>query len=206
MSSFRASRAAIRRSRRVSARCCRPAGARDRSLAAGRPRPSSRPAAQGRVVRHREIDTEQGDDGTDQPFGLPKGQAEHGSQRQRRRNSQGRIARLTSSRRPWFSLPGRDRRVGEPDRQAAALPQGRVVGRRVRDPVTLIWDVVTTLGIGFERQGPTPDNEGNTPSSILPQPMPRRSMQQSPNARQSSTTARGYNDTTTLDEVEVIAV
>ena len=62
-----------------------------------------------------------------------KGQAEHGSQRQRRRNSQGRIARLTTSRRPRFSLPGRDRRVGEADRQAAALPQARVVGRRVRD-------------------------------------------------------------------------
>ncbi len=47
------------------------------------------------------------------------------------------------------------------------------------DPVTLLWDVVTTLGIGFERQGPTPDTEGNTPSIILSQPMPRRSMQQS---------------------------
>ena len=51
---------------------------------------------------------------------------------------------------------GRDRRVSEPDRQAAALPQGRVVGRRVRDPVTLLGNVVATLGIGFERHGPTP--------------------------------------------------
>ena len=44
--------------------------------------------AQGGVVRHREVEAEQGEDGADQPFGLPKGQAEHGSQRQRGRNSQ----------------------------------------------------------------------------------------------------------------------
>ncbi len=64
------------------------------------------PAAQGGVVRHREIEAEQGDDGADQSFGLPQRQAEHRSQRQRRRNSQGRIARLTASRGPRFSLPG----------------------------------------------------------------------------------------------------
>ena len=42
-SSCRASRAAIRRSRRASAPCCRPGGARDRSPAEGEPRPGSRP-------------------------------------------------------------------------------------------------------------------------------------------------------------------
>ena len=103
------------------------------------------------MVRHGEIEAEQGDDGADQPFGLPQRQAEHRPQRQRRRDGQGRIARLAASRRSRLSLPGRDRRVGEPDRQAAALTQGCIVGRRVRGPMPLLWDVVATLGIGFER-------------------------------------------------------
>jgi len=29
--------------------------------------------------------------------------------------------------------------------------QGRIVGSRVRRPVPLLWDVVATLGVGFER-------------------------------------------------------
>jgi hypothetical protein len=36
------------------------------------------------MVRDSEIETEQADDGADQPFGLPQSQAEHGAQRQRR--------------------------------------------------------------------------------------------------------------------------
>ena len=82
------------------------------------------PAAQGGVVRHREIETEQGDNGADQPFGLPQRQAEHRTQRQRRRDSQSRRARLTASRAPRLSFPSCDRSVGEPNRQAAALAQG----------------------------------------------------------------------------------
>ena len=46
------------------------------------------PAAEGGVVRHREIETEQLQDGADQPLGLAQRQAEHGSQRQRRRDRQ----------------------------------------------------------------------------------------------------------------------
>jgi hypothetical protein len=48
------------------------------------------------------IETEQADDGADQPFGLPQSQAEHGAQRQRRRDRQGRIAGLTAPCGPWF--------------------------------------------------------------------------------------------------------
>jgi hypothetical protein len=44
------------------------------------------PPAQRGMVRDREIETEQADDGADQPFGLPQSQAEHGAQRQRRRD------------------------------------------------------------------------------------------------------------------------
>lgn len=51
------------------------------------------------VVRHREIETEQGDDGADQPFGLPQGQAKHRFQRHRRRDRQLRITPLAASRR-----------------------------------------------------------------------------------------------------------
>jgi hypothetical protein len=40
------------------------------------------------MVRDSEIETEQADDGADQPFGLPQSQAEHGAQRQRRRDRQ----------------------------------------------------------------------------------------------------------------------
>ena len=59
-----------------------------------------------RVVRHREIETEQLQDGADQPLGLAQRQAEHGPQRQRRRDRQIGVgglpapagARLSSSR------------------------------------------------------------------------------------------------------------
>jgi hypothetical protein len=47
------------------------------------------PAAQSRVVRHREIETEQADEGADQPLGLAQGQAEDGSDGQRRGDRQG---------------------------------------------------------------------------------------------------------------------
>jgi hypothetical protein len=71
------------------------------------------------VVRDSEIKTEQADDGADQPFGLPQSKAEHGAQRQRRRDRQGRIVGLTAPRGPWCCAPGRDRLFGEPHRQAA---------------------------------------------------------------------------------------
>src|SRR5258706_10015762 len=54
------------------------------------------PPAQRGMVRDSEIETEQADDGADQPFGLPQGQAEYGAQLQRRRDRQGRIVELTT--------------------------------------------------------------------------------------------------------------
>ena len=53
---------------------------------------------------------------------------------------------------------------------------------KVRNPVTLLWNVMAALGIGFERHGPPQDTAGNTPNIILPQPPRWRSMQQSPMA------------------------
>ena len=72
-------------------------------------------AAQGRVVRHREIEAEQGDDGADQPFGLTQRQAEHRPQRQRYSDRQSRVARLAASRGSGLRLPRRDGRVDKPD-------------------------------------------------------------------------------------------
>ena len=104
-------------------------------LGAGRrPRHRQRlgPTAQRGMVRDSEIETEQADDGADQPFGLTQSQAEHGAQRQRRRDRQGRIVGLTAPRGPWFCAPGRDRLFGEPHRQAATLAQGSIIFRPVR--------------------------------------------------------------------------
>ena len=67
------------------------------------------------MVRDSEIETEQADDGADQPFGLPQSQAEYGTQRQRRRDRQGRIVGLTAPRGPWFCAPGRERATYPPN-------------------------------------------------------------------------------------------
>src|SRR6267378_3478526 len=103
--------------------------------------------------RDGEIETEQADDGADQPFGLPQSQAEHDAQRQRRRDRQGRIVWLTARRSPWFGAPGRDRLVAEPDRQTSTLAQGSIIFRPVRYPIPLPGDVMTAIGIDLERHG-----------------------------------------------------
>lgn len=137
------------------------------------------PATERRVVWHGEFEAEQTDDGANQPFGLPQRQTEHRPQRQRRCDGQGRIARLTASSGPRLSFSCSDRRAGEPHRQAAALTQSSIVGGRVRDPVPLLWDVVATLGVGFERHDNPPQNvTGVCPQIILSQPRHQRSLQQ----------------------------
>ena len=95
-------------------------------------------AAYGRVVRHREVEAKKGDDGADQALGLAQRQAEHRTQRQRRRDRQSRVAGLPTPRGARLGFPGRDRLLGEPHRQAAALTQRHVVGGRVLRPVLLL--------------------------------------------------------------------
>ena len=107
------------------------------------------------MVRDGEIETEQADDGADQPFGLPQSQAEHDAQRQRRCDRQGRIVWLTAPRGPWFGAPGRDRFFAEPDRQTATLAQASIIFRPVRYPIPLPRDVMTAIGIDLERHGRT---------------------------------------------------
>src|SRR4051812_10959385 len=119
-----------------------------------------RPAAQGGMVGNGEIETKQADDGADQAFGLAQGQAEYGLERQRRRDRQRRVVRLTTRRGAGLGMPGRDRRLGEPDGQAAALAQGRIVFGPVRDPAPLFRDAVTAISIGLERHGESRVTEG----------------------------------------------
>src|SRR3954467_7461856 len=85
------------------------------------------PAAQGGVVRHREIEAEQLQDRADQPLGLAKRQAEYGPQGQRRRDRQAGVARLTAPAGARLSSPGRNCLRREPYRlslanHAASLP------------------------------------------------------------------------------------
>ena len=65
------------------------------------------------------------EDGADQPFGLAQRQAEHGAQRQRRQDRQGRVPGLPA---PGRGAAGSARQAAiassrEPDRQAPALTQ-----------------------------------------------------------------------------------
>jgi hypothetical protein len=109
--------------------------------------------AQRRMVRYGEIEIEQSDDGSDQSFGLPQREAEHGTQGQRRCDRQCRIVRLTTTRGPWFRTPGCDRLVGEPDRQAPTLAQRCIIFRPIRHPMLLLRNVVAVIGIDLEGHG-----------------------------------------------------
>ena len=60
---------------------------------------------------------------------------------------------LPARRGAGLGAPGRDRLLGEPDRQAAALAQGGVILGPVGDPVPLLGDAVTASGVGLERHG-----------------------------------------------------
>lgn len=111
------------------------------------------PAAQGRMVRHRKIESKQVDKGADQTFGLSQCQTTNGTQRQRRGDRQGRGLRLPARRGPQFRLPCGDRRVGEPDGEAAPLPQRRIIFRPIRDPIPRHGNMMTMRSVMLERHG-----------------------------------------------------
>jgi hypothetical protein len=110
------------------------------------------------MVRHGKLETEQGDDGADQSSVCvgPGGRLTAASAPSQSPGPDSSAGRLAWSRGPGFSFPSHDRSVGEPYRQAAAPAQGRIVGSRVRGAMTLFWDVVATLGIGFGRHDNNP--------------------------------------------------
>src|SRR5215213_9308391 len=70
----------------------------------------------------------------------------------------------------WLGPPGRDRCVREPDRETAALAQGRIIRRPVRHSMLLLWNVAATSCLGFERHGRGPSiREG---AVVLHRPAP----------------------------------
>ena len=80
------------------------------------------PAAQGAVVRHREIEAEQLQDGADQPLGLAQRQAEHRSQGQRRRDRQIGVGGLPA---PAGARLSRQAAIASGVNQTVRLPRAR---------------------------------------------------------------------------------
>jgi hypothetical protein len=66
--------------------------------------------------------------------------------------------------------PGRDRGLGEPDRQAAATAQAGVVRSPVRDPMALLRNMVTAVSEALERQRGILDGRRHRQALSLPQP------------------------------------
>jgi len=102
------------------------------------------------VARSTQAEAEQADNGTDQPLGLPVSQAEHCAQRERRQDGKQRIPGLPTARRSCLDRPRRDRFVGKPDHQAAALTQAGVVDRPVRHLALLPWNIVAAVLVQLE--------------------------------------------------------
>src|SRR5215212_3535852 len=121
------------------------------------------PAAQGGVVRNREIKAEQAHEGADQAFGLPVRQAKHSPERQGRQDGELRIPGLAASGRARLSPPGCDRLVGEPDGQTSTLAEAGVISRPVRDFVLLPGNVMTTGLVQLEGQGGHPWSDAGRP-------------------------------------------
>jgi hypothetical protein len=90
-------------------------------------------------------------------LGLTQGKAEHGAQRQCRRDRQGGIARLAAGRDAPLGVPRGDRRLAEPDREAAALAQGRVIRRPVRHLISLSRNMAAAILVRFERHDGLPN-------------------------------------------------
>jgi hypothetical protein len=61
--------------------------------------------------------------------------------------------RLTTSCGAGLGPPSRNGFLGEPDGEASALAQGRIILSPIRDPVPLLRDAVTASGNGFEWHG-----------------------------------------------------
>ena len=109
-------------------------------------------------------------DGPDQPLGLAQGQVENGSQCQRRGDRQIGVGGLPAPGGAWLGPLSRDRRIRKPDRETAALAQGRIIRRPVRHSMLLLRNVAATGCFGFERHGRGPSvREG---AVVLHRPAP----------------------------------
>ena len=115
-----------------------------------------RAPAQGGVVRYARVRGRAADKGANgEAASLAVSQAEHRPKREGRRIDAA-VQGLPAPARAWFGL-GFDRLVAEPDRQAAALPQARVVaGQSVTLCFVLPWWLLSGFGvvsIGLRDQG-----------------------------------------------------
>ncbi len=117
------------------------------------------------MVRHTQAEPEQADNGAEQPLGLPVGEAEHRTDRERRQDGRRRIPGLATAGRAWLGRPRFDCVAGELHRQAAALAQAGIVDRPVRHLVPLPRNVVTAVLVQLERQDGHPGLEGRSPTS-----------------------------------------
>src|SRR3954451_17601057 len=97
-----------------------------------------------------EVQSEQADDGADQPFGLPERQAEEGLQGQRRQDRQGRVVGLPAPGRTWLGLPPPGGFIGKPDCQAPALAEAGVVLTPVRYLALLPGNMLATVLVQLE--------------------------------------------------------
>ncbi len=89
--------------------------------------------------------------------------------RQEGRYRQARVTRLPATGGPRLGAPGRDRGLGEPDRQAAATAQAGVVRSPVRDPIALLRNMVTAGCEALERQRGILDGRRHRQALSLPQ-------------------------------------
>ena len=118
--------------------CCSPAGARERSRAAATPSPAFRPCGPwgSRPALPNPARARRGWSRSGLRSGTAR--AEHGSQRQRCGNGQGRVVWFPASLGLRLGFSGSDRSIHKPDREAATLAQGRVTGRGVRHLSTAV--------------------------------------------------------------------
>ena len=122
------------------------------------------------MIRHRQIQPHQLEQGADQPLGLPQRLVKHCPQDQRCLDREIRVARLAARRGPRRRPPRGDRLFREPDRQRAALAQASLVDRPVRHLVAGSRDVVATVGIVFVRHAQTGrSGRGRLPIESRPQ-------------------------------------
>jgi hypothetical protein len=110
-------------------------------------------ARDGGVVRHRQIQPEQVQEGADHPFGLAQRQTEDSVQHEGRRDREVGVAGLPARRRPWRRLPLRDRLAADPERQAAVLAKRYIVLRPVENAPLRPQDVVTVSSIRLVGHG-----------------------------------------------------
>ena len=120
-----------------------------------RHRPS--PAGEGGVIRNRQIQPEQLEDGGEQPLGLPQRQPEPRSQLQRRCDRQARRARRTTRRSARRRFPLLDCLLADPEREAATLAQGGVELGPIRHCALRPGNVMATSGIGLVRHSGRPE-------------------------------------------------